>query len=143
MKYYMSWHTPATFACSILAVIISAIAITVGGLAYTYYGYSTSPSPIYGSGPLPSTPYAFYIRSSAVPVQIVLPADLTPFVGKVYRIWSLTAQGHTIVIGGGFNYFNGAANTATFGGAIGDGFEFEVISPTFVRVISDVNVVFV
>lgn len=133
----------ATFAAAILAVIVAAIAIGLGSAAYSYYGYFTSPASITGSGLLPSTPYAFYIDSSAIPANMILPNNLSEYVGKVYRIWSRTAQAHTVTISGLGSTFDGVATTATFGGAIGDGFEFEVISANFIRVTNPVNVVFI
>jgi hypothetical protein len=133
----------ATFAAAILAVIVAALGAGFGIAAYSYYGYFNNYLSIRGSGLLPTTPYVFYVDSSAIPAAMILPNNLAPYVGNVYRVWSRTSQAHTITIQGLGSTFNGGATTATFGGAIGDGLEFEVISANFIRVISAVNVVFV
>lgn len=136
-------YRTATFAAVILAVIVAGIAIGFGIAAYSYYGYFNSPSLISYGGPLPVTPYVFYITASGSPAALTLPNNLANYVGNVYRIWSLTNQPHTITIQGMGSTFNGAATVATFGGAIGDGFVFEVISANFIRVIQAVNVIFI
>lgn len=133
----------ATFAAAVLAIILAAFGAGFGIAAYSYYGYFNNYLSIRGSGLLPTTPYVFYVDSSAVPAAMVLPNDLSPYIGNKYRIWSRTSQAHTVTISGLGSTFNGAATTATFGGAVGDGFEFEVISGNFIRVTSPVNVVFV
>jgi hypothetical protein len=41
--------------------------------------------------------------------------------GKILKIYSATAQAHTVTAAGGFNAGGTASDVATFGGAIGDG----------------------
>ena len=75
---------------------------------------------------------------------MTLPNDLGHLVGIRFRVWSRTAQPHTIrIAAGGLNpTFDGTNKLATFGGAIGDGFVFEVIDRNRIVVEPVRNVVF-
>ena len=75
---------------------------------------------------------------------MVLENDLGSRIGRVYRVWSRSAQPHTVRITSGAlaTTWDGTSTLATFGGAIGDGFVFEVISKTQTVLLSVNNVVF-
>ena len=114
-------------AVAVFSLIISVVAVVLAGIAYSYI---FSPSNISVSQPFPTSPNPIYITSAANPITLILPNDMTPYVGNVYRVWSETAQPHTVSISAGTltSTFTGGATLATFGGAIGEGFVFEVIS---------------
>jgi hypothetical protein len=137
------WYRGALMAASILAICAGVVAAVLGGLAWTQLGYYNSPGLVYGSGILPVNPFVFYIAAAGTPVAMTLPNDLTPYIGNIYRVWSKTAQAHTLTISGLGSTFDGVATQATFGGAIGDGLIFEVIAANRIVVISSVNVVFI
>ena len=130
-----------TLATSLLAAIFGIAAIVLGALAYSYLQYHIDPAIIRGPGPITSSPYVFYIDASGFPAELILPNDLSDYVGKVYRVWSRTSEAHTIRIAGFGVTFNGVGSTLTFGGAVGDGVVFEVISPAFVVIHNSRNVV--
>lgn len=128
------WHG-ATLAAAILAVLISIVGAALGGLAYTEVVKFSGETLIYSSGTLPSSPYPIYLNQAAFALAMVMPTDLSGLVGNVYRVWSLTAQPHTVTI-------PSTNQIATLGGAIGDGFVFEVISANRIVVWNAINVVF-
>jgi len=136
------WHG-ATLAAAVLAVLISIAAAVLGGLAFTNVNYHNGETLIHTPGALPATPYPIYLNQAAAPLGMILPSTLDGRVGNVYRVWSLTAQPHTISIaaGGGITW-DGVNTVATFGGAIGDGLVFEVIAKNKVVVLSVINVAF-
>lgn len=97
---------------------------------------------------LPS-PHAHYLGATAIDLAMVLPNDLSDYVGKVYRVWATSAKPHkvTIASGGKNPEFCGDnvmthPKIATFGGAIGDGFVFEVVADNKVVIIAVNNVQF-
>jgi len=120
-----------TLATSVLAIMFGIAAIVLGALAYSYLQYDIAPAFVRGSGPIPPTPYVFYVDAGSA-AAMVLPNDLSAYVGKVIRIWSRTSQAHTLTIDGFGSTFDGLGNTVQFGGAIGDGVVFEVILPNLV-----------
>ncbi len=128
-------------AIAALALIVSVVAVVIAVLAYQKY---LTPVTLSVSQAVPSGVNAVYIDSAASPIGLTLANDMRPYVGKVYRVWSLTAQAHTVSIttGQSVSTFTGGTRVATFGGAIGDGFVFEVISANHAVVISSTNVVF-
>ena len=58
-----------------------------------------------------------------------------------FKIYSLTSDAHTVTLGGG-NTWDTGNSIATFSGNKGDGFEFMVLSNTFVNVIDTKGVSF-
>ena len=136
------WRS-AIFAAALVGVIAGVVGSAVGGLALNGYNNQIQPLQLYVSGVLPTTPFPIYLNSAGGPMSMTMPADLSPYIGTIYRVWSKTAQPHTIVITAGMGAtWDGSATVATFGGAIGDGIVFEVISSNRVAVISVNNVVF-
>jgi hypothetical protein len=135
-------YRTAIFALSILCVAATIAAIVVAALAYTNYQNFSAPASVMGSGPLPNAPYVYYIDSAGAAAALVLPNDLSGYVGNIYRVWSRTAQPHTVTLYGMGTTFDGTTRVATFGGAIGDGLMFEVIAPNRAVVIASINVVF-
>lgn len=87
-------------------------------------------------------PYAKYLAAQGGPLAMTWPIDLTPYVSRQFRFFSLSTQAHTIQIPVGTAQYVGGTTLATFGGAVGDGFVAEIISPTRIVVISVNNVVF-
>jgi len=132
----------AVIAAAILAVLISIVGATLGGLAYTNVGRFTGEHLIHSSGPLPESPYPLYLNQAALPLNLELPIDLSNRVGNVYRVWSLTAQPHTLTIAASGATWDGANRVATFGGAIGDGLVFEVTAANRIVVWTVNNVIF-
>lgn len=118
----------------VLSLGLSVIGAVFGILAYnSAANYSTFAS-IVRDGVLPDSPYAMYLDAPMAPLSMTLPIDLTPRIGVVYRVWARTAHPHTVQTPLGL---------ATFGGARGDGFVFEVIARDLIVVHVVNNVIFV
>jgi hypothetical protein len=132
----------AVIAAAILAVIISIVAVVLGGLAFSKVESFNSEHLIHSSGALPDSPYPLYLNQAALPLNMELPLDLSNRVGNIYRVWSLTAQPHRLTIAASGATWDGTNRIATFGGAIGDGIVFEVTAPNRIVVWTVNNVVF-
>ncbi len=131
----------------VISVAAFALVIAVLSAIMTYYAYSeayrySQTAQIYVSSELPISPYTFRVGGSATLVELTLPNNLAPYIGKIFRIWSVSPQIHTLTIMGTGSTFDGSSTVATFGGAIGDGFVFEVVTSNLIVVISVNNVVF-
>jgi hypothetical protein len=120
--------------------VVAISALVVGIIAITN-GDNAGAQNIASNGVIAPTPYGKYLAATAGPLAMTWPSDLTPFVTRQYRFYSTSTQAHTIQVTGGATYVGGTT-LATFGGAIGDGFMAEVISPTKIVVTSVNNVVF-
>lgn len=129
-----------SFLC--LAGVVAALVVSV--LAYQDAGNPQSATTHLISRVLPVTPFAHYLDATDAPLAMLLENDLSGRVGHVYRVWSRSAQPHTVTIqAGGHNpTWDGTSKTATFGGAIGDGFVFEVVDKNKVVLVAVNNVVF-
>lgn len=138
---YSRYKNNAIIALSVLAIVVALIAILLNGLQYTEVYNATTPKYVSTSQPMTSTPYAFYMGGANVPLNLQIPNDLSTYVGKVYRVWAIDV-GHQHTVSSGTATFDGFSKLATFGGAIGDGFVFEVISTNRIAIISATNVVF-
>lgn len=128
-------------ALSVFAVVISLIAVLLTGLQYSAVYYYVTPKYVSTSQPMTNYPYAFYIGGANVPLNLQIPNDLTTYVGKIFRVWAIDV-GHMHTVTSGTATFDGSSKIATLGGAIGDGFVFEVISGNRIAIISATNVVF-
>lgn len=131
-------------ALCVLALSGAVIGIIFGVLGWQEAGHSHSGQSHQINSVIPTTPQGHYLDSTAIALSMALPNDLSGYVGRVYRIWSRSAKAHIIQIAsGGFNpTFDGINKVATFGGAIGDGFVFEVTDKDKIVIISVNNVVF-
>lgn len=130
----------AIIAISVLAIIVAAVAIGLAGFAISHNNNESGPRLLYISGPLPSTPFVTYIDQAAAPLAMTIP--LGGFAaGNVYRIWSRTAQPHTLTLQGGATW-DGVKTVATWSGAIGDGLVFEFLDSTKVGLHTVKGVVF-
>jgi hypothetical protein len=136
----MRWSRNFIIATTILAAVVAISALIVGIIAITN-GDNAGAQNIASNGVIAPTPYGKYLAATAGPLAMTWPSDLTPFVTRQYRFYSTSTQAHTIQVTGGATYVGGTT-LATFGGAIGDGFMAEVISPTKIVVTSVNNVVF-
>lgn len=134
--------TAAIFAAAVLACILGGIALGFSLSTYLEVNRYSTPSIVSVSGVLNYNPYVVYLAGTGAPQTMTLPNDLTPYIGKVYRIWSLTNQPHRLQISGIGSTFTGGGTIATFGGGNGDGLVFEVISKNFIAILSNTNVVF-
>ena len=122
------------FAIIVLSSIAAVIGVVFGVLAYNSAAQSTTFASIVRDGVLPDSPYALYLDAPMAALSMTLPIDLTPRIGVIYRVWARTAHPHTIQTPLGL---------ATFGGARGDGFVFEVIARDLIVVHVVNNVIFV
>ena len=136
--YWVTLLFGATAVCVVVAIIASILGYT----AWSSVNKFNQPVVVYTSQMLQPSPYAIYIDASGAPATLTLPAVLDGYFGNVYRIYSNTAQMHVVRISAGGATFDGGTRTATFGGDIRDGFEFEVTSGTIANVKSIKNVVF-
>ena len=134
------------FNCALIVLCVAAAvaAVVIGVLGYNAASAANSAATIKAAGVLPASPYSVYLDSPSLPLAMILPNTLGDRVGKVYRVWSSSAQPHTIQINAGNEdpTFDGTSTLATFGGAIGDGFVYEVIAPNRIALIAVNNVVF-
>ena len=131
-------------ATAIVAIIVAAAALGVAIPALTSFGKFTSPRVHLASAELPPSPFVQFLAATGAPLAMTLPNDLTPYLGKTYRIFSASAQPHTVTISAGTlaTTWDGVNTIATFGGAKGDGFEFTVIAKDLVTVLPPKNVGF-
>lgn len=136
------WWGGITIAATVVCIGIAIAGIIFGYWAYTGLNQFNQPRIVYFSQFITNTPYVYYIEASGAPVVLSLPGDLTPYIGNIYRIYSNTAQPHVVQFSGPTATFDAAATTATFGGNIRDGFEFEVTSAQIANVKNIKNVVF-
>lgn len=129
-----------SFLC--LAGVVAALVVSVLGYRSATNTQSSTTHLI--SRVIPVTPFAHYLDATDAPLAMLLENDLSSRVGHVYRVWSRSAQPHTLTIqSGGHNpTWDGTSKTATFGGAVGDGFVFEVVDKNKVVLIAVNNVVF-
>ncbi len=129
----------AIIGLSVFALVCAGIALLLAGLQYGEVNSHVYPYYVKASMPMPPSPYAFYLgKDSGATIELTLSSDLSSYVGKVYRVWSLSDKPHRVISGSAT--FDGGNHIATFGGAIGDGMVFEVISGTRIAMISSTGV---
>lgn len=131
-------------AIVVLTLLLSIIATVIAVLGWQTADTYHSPTVHLINNVIPTTPGPHYLAATAIPLAMTLPNDLSGREGHVYRIWSRSAQPHTVQIasGGQNPKFDGGTTLATFGGAIGDGFIMEIIDKNRVVVGPVTNVVF-
>lgn len=124
-----------------LAAVISGIALLLAGMQYSEVNNQITPLYIYSDRIMPSTPYVFYLgrNDSTAKVDLTISGDVSGYIGRVYRVWSLNNKPHTITCGSGLT-FDGGNGVATFTGAVGDGMVFEFISDKRIAMISSTGV---
>ena len=88
------------------------------------------------SGNLRDGPFLQTLDATS-PLAMTLPADLTPYVGRVYHVWSTSAIAHTIT---STVKWDGTNSVVTFGGAIGDGLVFAVVAPNRIVIETQINI---
>lgn len=90
-----------------------------------------------------NTPYKIRLDGASA-LAMTLPNDLSGYVGATYVISAGTAHTHTVTIQAGTfsTTFDGVNTIATFGGAVGDLMQLEVIGKDKIVVTSNVNVAF-
>lgn len=131
-------------ATSIIAICLAIAGTVIAIFAYVDVGYLTNAESLTTSQPIRPTPYAFHLDSSAAPLAMSLPNDLSAYVGRVYAIYSRTDQPHTVTIDSGTlaTTWDGVNKVATFGGAKGDGLTFRVLAKDLVVVLQTKNIAF-
>ena len=92
------------------------------------------------AGPLQTGVKEQYIEVAAA-AAMTLPGDLSAYINQIICLTSKTAFAHTLTLGAGAT-FDGVNTVATLGGAVGDGFCFQVFSSTQVQIRSLLNVAF-
>lgn len=129
----------AIIGLAVFALLCSGIALLLAGLQYGEVNNHVYPYYVKTSMAMPSSPYAIYLgKDSGATIELTLSSDLSNYVGKVYRVWSLSDKPHKIISGSAT--FDGGNHVATFGGSIGDGMVFEVISASRIVMISSTGV---
>lgn len=133
-------YTNAIIGLLVFATVaIAGIALLLAGLQYGEVNSHVYPYYVKTSIAMPPSPYAFYLgKDSGATIELTLSSDLSSYVGKVYRVWSLSDKPHRVISGSAT--FDGGNHIATFSGAIGDGMVFEVISDTRIAMISSTGV---
>jgi len=134
----------AIVALSIIAVIAAIVAIYFGAIATNGVARLETAQSYLTSGVIRHAPYAAHLDSSAAPLGMTLPNDLSDYIGKQYAVYSTTAQPHTITIDGGVltTTWDGVNTIATFGGAVADGLTFRVIAKNRIAILPPTNVAF-
>lgn len=133
------------FATAIAVVIVAAGALIWTSVLWSDLNTLTQVNSYLTNGVLGTNDYTVHLDSTAAALAITLPNDLSKYnMGKIYMIHSNTAQPHTVTIDPGTltTTFDGVNTAATFGGGVGDGFAFKVISKTRAVVMSPINIVF-
>lgn len=144
-KSINQWKTTGLVtATAIVAIIISLVALCFNIYSYVHIKYVESGQRFQISGEVQPTPYTAYLDSTAAPIAMTLPNDLTPYIGVERSIISRTAQPHTVTIAAGplSTTWDGVNTVATFGGAIGDAIHFRVIDASHIVVWVPKNVAF-
>jgi hypothetical protein len=136
------------FLCGsvIFAVILSIGAAVVAGIAIGI-GTSYRGQFVYTQNDVIKTsPHNLVLGAAGAPLSMTLPNDLTQYRGRTYRLYSATAQPHsvTIEVGALSTAWDGAGGNrvATLGGAVGDGLTFYVLDSDKIVVEHAQNVVF-
>ena len=138
-RWWGNFSAGLAFFC-FLAVIGVAV---LGAVALTNARYKDRIASVTTSGELPSTPYKIRLDGIAA-LAMTLPNDLSKYVGATYVISAGTANTHTLTIQPGTlsTTFDGSNTIATWGGAVGDLIQIEVIGKDRIVVTSNVNVAF-
>ena len=126
------------------AVVVIATIIYVAILNGDVYSVTKITSYL-SSATIPAKTFTSSLDSTAAPLGMSMLNDLTDYVsGNVYAIYSNTAQPHTVTLIDGVlaTTWDGVNTVATFGGAVGDGITFRVISSTNIVIENIINVSF-
>ena len=131
-------------AAFILCLCATVTSVVIASISIGKSDNDQSSKTYLTSGLLDQTPFSHYLDSTGTHLAMNLENDLSVRVGRIYRIWSRSAQPHTVTIlnGAQTSTWDGVNKKATFGGSIGDGFVFEIIDKNKIAVISVTNVVF-
>lgn len=131
-------------ATSIVSVIIAIAAVIMATITVINQGNLTGVESRETSGEIRPTPFATSLDSTAAPIAMTMPNDVSAFAGATRAIYSTTSQPHTVTISAGAlgTTWDGVNLVATFGGAPGDGFEYRVLAKDLIVVTSVKNVVF-
>lgn len=136
------WWSSCAMGTLVLFAVVAAAALGVAIWGAVVAQYATSAHLHTASGELPRSPFT-HLLGSAAPLAMTLPNDLTPYLGREFHVYAVTAQAHTITIQGGAltSTWDGTNTVATFGGAVGDGVTFVVIAADRVEITHNNNVV--
>lgn len=142
-KKYIDCSGCACFSL-ILFSIVAVAALVVGAIAL---GFSTRDAQVtihIKSQEIPISPFGHHLDGKGAPLAMTLPNDLSNYIGITLNVYALDAQPHTITIDSGTltSTWDGANTVATFGGAIGDGITFRVLSKNMITVQFTKNIVF-
>jgi hypothetical protein len=145
---WVDWRCwlPFLIATIIIGFLLVVLALWWGGTAF-FKGNPQEHSTEYFASAFMHTGARLHKLSSAgVALQLTLLNDLSTYKGETHTIVSTTNQPHTVVIQAGVINSAwdkpGASLTATFGGAINDGFTFQVINESQIYIKSNTNVAF-
>jgi len=137
------WWSNCAAGTAIFAIIAVAGVAVLAAIALNSARHKDRLQTFTTSTEINNTPYKVRL-DGAGPLAMTLPNDLSGFVGATYFITAGTAQIHTVTISPGplTTTFDGVNTIATFGGAVGDGIEMEVISKDRIVIFGNVNVAF-
>ena len=145
---WVNWRCwfPFLIATILVGTLLLVLALWWGGHAYFNGNVQEQTMEYFASGYLNPSVRLHKLSSAGTAIQIQLPNDLKPYLNQRHTIVSTTNQAHTVVIdAGGANPTwdkPGSSLTATFGGAINDGFSFRVVTNGQIHVESNQNVAF-
>lgn len=132
----------ALIGISIIILLLSIFMIIYS--AFTYYTVQdlTVVDVIQNNGIISAKPYTKHFVAASIPILRTLPNDLSDYIGAEYTIISTTAQSHKITISSGSlsTTWDGVNTVLTFGGSIGDGLKFNVISKNRIVITSPINI---
>ena len=125
-----------------LFVVVLGLGVLVGITLNTAL-YSTQITVYTNDGQIENNPLSFALDSTTALARS-LPNDLQSYVGRVFKVYSRSAQAHTVTLTAGTltTTWDGTNTVATFGGAIGDGLTFLVLARDKIVILSNTNVVF-
>lgn len=131
-------------ATAVLGALVAVAAIIMAGFAIGYAQRDAKLQTYVASSAIVNSPFQHALDATAAPLAMVLPNDLSDYVGKTYQIYSRSNQPHTVTIAAGSltTTYDGVNTIATFGGAIGDGFTMFVLDKNRVVILHSVNIAF-
>lgn len=151
--------TPAPTITTSLVVknvvsFVSGLALLAIGLSsislFLAYNADHGTSQLYGvythvvSGVIPTTPYVQLLSCAGAPLSMDLPSDFSAYAtGIRYSIWSTTPEPHRIVIvplSGGPSWDGAGHYVVTFGGTVGAGLVFLVLTKNMLVITASKNV---
>ncbi len=134
------WFFGVAGGVSLLFHAAVIVALFLSGYAFAHSSYALTQKEYTQDAQLAATPFSHVILG-AVPLSLTLPANLSPYIGKLYHVDCGSDQAHTVTIApGSTSWLNGSRVATCLG--LGSGFSFRVISSTGIRLLDPRDISF-